>query len=577
MKKLFAFVLSAVIVCCQITTFAKNREYRLNIDSDKIVSIYFSVYGGGPSPVEVPESSVHFNYTVEEENEIKYICNILNSFVFIDDNDNTFASDELEYTIRLMSSDGETRNLYYHDNAKNFEEDKLYSIGYAYFELLAKYIYSLKEEKNDYRLNLNSGTITSIDFSAVNENRQMSQYNFRYTATDENEIANICNMLNTYTFTDGESTDENKNTTIYHICITDNNGEKKELYFDGILNYNEKKYGVKSADFDPLREYIYVLNLVKNGEYRPDFNSNEIDLILFSAGGGPITTWQEESNFSYSVTEKDTQHFMYISSKKNEMEYICHALNSFRFKKTENRDFEYTPKYKMCITDIFGKEIVWSFDSQSLLYNGEFFEVDNAEFSTLVNCLYGLDTGKLVLADDVIAMPSSWAEADINTAAEEGLLPELHRINYNGNISRLEVCQLLNNLLTVKEIEQAVNLYDYPFKDISDIAVGNLYQLKVINGKSETEFYPYDSITREELAKILSNSMDILGLNRDFSAHVYSDLNDISDWAVDDVNAMYNSGIMFGKSDDKFNPKDTLTKEEMIVSLLRLSKMIKQE
>lgn len=49
-----------------------------------------------------------------------------------------------------------------------------------------------------------------------------------------------------------------------------------------------------------------------------------------------------------------------------------------------------------------------------------------------------------------------------------------------------------------------------PFSDTADESVISLYNYAIINGKNENEFYPYDYITREEFAKILSGTYNKL-------------------------------------------------------------------
>lgn len=113
---------------------------------------------------------------------------------------------------------------------------------------------------------------------------------------------------------------------------------------------------------------------------------------------------------------------------------------------------------------------------------------------------------------------------------------------------------------------------EYKFEDTNDIAVKNLYSLGIINGKKDIDFAPYDSITREELAKILSRTYSYLYKddvkNSDLT---YLDKDSISSYAVDDVKKVTQLGLMKGNENNEFEPQKTITKEEVIVTLLRMS------
>lgn len=422
---------------------------------------------------------------------------------------------------------------------------------------------ALSADEDEFQFNLNKDEIKSIYFSTSSSRWTVSPYKFfGHTTENKEEIENICDILNSFGFVEGDSQTESDDKLIYDIVITNTDGEKTELSFNGVLTCGDNEYGVKSADFSLLREYVYS---IVDEEYYPDFDSDKITSIEFTAGGGP--SWYPPEIYAQ-------YHFDYKATAKNEIDYICHALNSFKFKLTGHWGFTMdATDYTVRITDVDGNETYWFFDSKWLTYDNKSYEADYEDFAIFSKYIYGIKKGALTLAEDITEV-SDWAEKDINTAISEGLLPELYRTNYFGNISRIETCQLLNNLLAQKNVNQERNYtITFPFKDIYDSSISLLYQSGIINGKSETEFCPFDLLTREEFAKILSRAMEALELDRDASLHNYADMSDISDWAAEDVNIVTNAGLMQGKDDGKFNPQDTLTKEEMIVTLLRLSQI----
>ena len=99
-----------------------------------------------------------------------------------------------------------------------------------------------------------------------------------------------------------------------------------------------------------------------------------------------------------------------------------------------------------------------------------------------------------------------------------------------------------------------------------------LNAMDIIKGKSETEFAPNDSLTREEAATILCRL--IKKIYPDSAAtEIYFDFADgaqISDWAINNVQVICNMGIMQGVGDNRFAPKDLYTTEQAIATLVRI-------
>ena len=208
--------------------------------------------------------------------------------------------------------------------------------------------------------------------------------------------------------------------------------------------------------------------------------------------------------------------------------------------------------------------------------NNKQYAVDSDEYSRFLDFLYALKTGKLDLPDEVTFEASEWAKDEVNEAIENGLVPEWNRINYKGNITRLEVCMLVENFMHVKKIPQHTDVYAAPpFLDVEDSSITYLWNNNIINGKAETLFCPYDVITREEFAKILFSTYQCVESDIiNSSGSMYEDQCEISNWAIDSVNSMTSLGLFNGNANGEFGPQKNITKEEVILTLLRFSKII---
>lgn len=109
------------------------------------------------------------------------------------------------------------------------------------------------------------------------------------------------------------------------------------------------------------------------------------------------------------------------------------------------------------------------------------------------------------------------------------------------------------------------------FKDLSSVpwareAINALAAVGVINGKSDTEFAPGDTVTRAEFAKML---MGAFGLASD--SYATSSFRDVSTdaWYFQFVEAAYNLGIINGIADGVFAPDALITRQDMAVMVQR--------
>ncbi|NLW41353.1 MAG: S-layer homology domain-containing protein [Tissierellia bacterium] len=109
-----------------------------------------------------------------------------------------------------------------------------------------------------------------------------------------------------------------------------------------------------------------------------------------------------------------------------------------------------------------------------------------------------------------------------------------------------------------------------PFKDIDGSYAKKeiiaLYNDGVLSGKGEGIFKPKDNMTRAELAKVLAISLN-LEEDREF-AKKFTDVPQNS-WHVGYVGALAKSGITDGTSPNTFSPNKDVTREELAVFFIR--------
>ena len=94
-------------------------------------------------------------------------------------------------------------------------------------------------------------------------------------------------------------------------------------------------------------------------------------------------------------------------------------------------------------------------------------------------------------------------------------------------------------------------------------AISALFDRGIINGKSETRFMPEDSITREEMAKLL---VCVLDLQDEPYVNHFDDVNE-SDWFCKYVNIAYKHGICKGYGNGLFGVGAPITRQDMAVMI----------
>lgn len=88
---------------------------------------------------------------------------------------------------------------------------------------------------------------------------------------------------------------------------------------------------------------------------------------------------------------------------------------------------------------------------------------------------------------------------------------------------------------------------------------------KLVKGKSSNAFEPNQAITREEMAVILANYVEMLGKDITLEGKEFADEKEISIWAKDSVKLIQALGLIQGKEGNKFDPKSTATRAEVAV------------
>jgi len=170
-----------------------------------------------------------------------------------------------------------------------------------------------------------------------------------------------------------------------------------------------------------------------------------------------------------------------------------------------------------------------------------------------------------------------WATADVDYAYTGGLMLGTSETHFSPDIPLTRA--MLVTVLYRLEGEPPTNK-SIPFADVDmDAYYGNAVswakQNGIVKGVSETEFAPDDNITREQIAVIMHRYAQFKGIAPTGAWAIrldYTDLAQISDYAVEGVMYCTMKGIMQGKGNKIFAPKDNAARAEAAAILHRFTK-----
>ena len=168
--------------------------------------------------------------------------------------------------------------------------------------------------------------------------------------------------------------------------------------------------------------------------------------------------------------------------------------------------------------------------------------------------------------------PSSWAEAEVGKAIELGLVKEELQSDYQANITRGDFCAMIMTLVNAQdeEIVKDLDLPENPFEDADADDILAAYALKIVTGKSESEFDPNGAILRQEAAAMLTRTASVFEMDTSAKTSYFADADNISPYAKQSVSFVYETGVMKGTGNALFSPNGFYTREQAYMTALRL-------
>lgn len=173
--------------------------------------------------------------------------------------------------------------------------------------------------------------------------------------------------------------------------------------------------------------------------------------------------------------------------------------------------------------------------------------------------------------------PSAWAQKSVDAARAAGIVPAQVNSAFDTAITREDFCSLAAAVYRAWEKKDALTAYTssrVSFSDTDNADVLLCASAGVVNGVGNGKFAPQKNITRQEAASMLYRLAALNKNTKDDEAtslpHIFADSAKIQSWAWKNVDWVYRQGIMNGMGENTFAPDGEYTREQSIVTALRL-------
>lgn len=159
---------------------------------------------------------------------------------------------------------------------------------------------------------------------------------------------------------------------------------------------------------------------------------------------------------------------------------------------------------------------------------------------------------------------ASWAEEAIVALASEGVLSGRGDGNFypNDTVTREEFVKIIAEAFEIGNNGAGVAFTDVSENRWSYPYICAAYHVGAISGISETEFNPAGSMTRQDMAVIMHRVAKLAGVPLADNAPAFSDNNEIADYAKDAVGALSGAGILNGMGNNEYRPLGIVTRAQ---------------
>ncbi len=165
-----------------------------------------------------------------------------------------------------------------------------------------------------------------------------------------------------------------------------------------------------------------------------------------------------------------------------------------------------------------------------------------------------------------------WGNKQITALYADGIITgDSEGLRLKDTITRAEFTALIVRALGLEVKDYKGTFTDVSATDWSAGYIAAAYEAGIVNG-ADGNFRPNDTITREEICKIIASAVKTESEAKELD---FTDNDKISLWAFESVQKAYSLGIINGMDDGSFAPKNNALREQAFVMLARMSETIK--
>lgn len=157
---------------------------------------------------------------------------------------------------------------------------------------------------------------------------------------------------------------------------------------------------------------------------------------------------------------------------------------------------------------------------------------------------------------------AAWAQKGIVYLADKGIINGYGNGYFypNNHITREEFVKIISEAFHLTD-EAAVCSFSDVSGRWSEKYIASVARLGIVNGISEKEFYPDGILIRQDMAKIIYKIYSMAGYEENAASANFEDQDDISDYAENAVNVLYNAEIVNGTG-TAFEPNALVTRAQ---------------
>ncbi len=386
-----------------------------------------------------------------------------------------------------------------------------------------------------------------------------------------NPMAEVINLLASgYEFV--ESTDYTDAANTSKLTYDLNGGET--LKFDLVLPTKVSGYRNSTIAWTSSDSDLVSINGSTATIMTDDLDEHDVTLtavVTYEKGSVKFSSEPQNFNIKVGYTEEDIEDTENYYKGKYKVRFDAAYADNF-----EDIPEETTSNIDLPSKGKFGSKISWSSSAPSII--SKTGEVSRATTDRDVTLTASIISGAGSEEKSfVVTVPKKKAASGGGGGGGGGSMSSTGTISKPGNtgtVATNTAPSIIENT-TAEEIvsqlqEEAASANDL-FTDLSSAswareAINALAAAGIVNGKSDTNFAPNDTVTRAEFAKML---MGVFGL--DSGAYATSSFKDVSTdaWYFNSVETAYNLGIITGIGDGKFAPNALITRQDMAVMVVR--------